>query len=151
MSGPVDPDWPAGARDLVQRSRVARLATVDEDGWPHVLPVCYALVGNLVYSVVDAKPKREALRLKRLRNIAANSHVALVVDVYDDDWSRLAWVLLRGDARLVADEVEYGRAVRALRRRYAQYETMPLRVETNPMIRIDVVRVGSWRHGPSGV
>ena len=103
--------WPAGAVELLDESRVARLATCDALNTPHVIPVCYARLRDRVYSVVDAKPKRNPLGLKRLRNIAENPRVALIVDRYDDDWSRLAWVLLHGRAVVVGDEREYGDAL----------------------------------------
>ena len=81
--------------------RVARLATADANGVPHAVPVCYALLGDNLYVTIDKKPKRSDGRaLRRLRNIVENPHVAVVVDRYDEDWSRLAWVMLRGRAEI---------------------------------------------------
>ena len=100
--------------------RVARLATADANGAPHVVPVCYALVGDNLYVTIDEKPKRAGVRaMKRLRNIDENPNVAVVVDRYDDDWSRLAWVMLRGRAEILDDGDEHDRAQAALRERYS--------------------------------
>ena len=89
-------------RQFVESQRIAHLATADAAGVPHVIPVCYALAGDSVYITIDDKPKRQqGTPLKRLRNIAENRFVAFVVDNYDDhDWSRLCWVLLRGQAEI---------------------------------------------------
>ena len=84
-------------RRFVESMRVARLATADANGAPHVLPVCYALLGDSLYVTIDEKPKHSDVRaMKRLRNIAENPNVAVVVDRYEEDWTRLAWVMLRG-------------------------------------------------------
>lgn len=139
--------WPTGARQFVHDARVARLATSAANNTPHVIPICFTVSGDRVYSVVDAKPKRDPVRLKRLRNIAENPSVAVVVDLYDDDWSRLEWVLMQGRALLVADKEEYDNALASLRARYRQYRTMDLELMSNPMIRIEIARVTSWAHG----
>ena len=88
-------------RAFADRHRVAHLATADAAGAPHVIPICYALVGDAFYFVVDEKPKRTRTGLKRLRNIAANPQVALVIDDYDEDWTRLAYLLVHGRAAVV--------------------------------------------------
>jgi PPOX class probable F420-dependent enzyme len=140
----------AAVRRFLEDHRVGHLATAGPDGAPHVIPVCYALDDDAVYSVADEKPKRGPAReLQRLRNIRANPRAAFVVDEYDDDWTRLAWVLVRGPARVVATLPEHRRALALLRGRYAQYERMalddPLR---NPIVRIDALRVVLWRAAP---
>ena len=132
-------------RAFAERHRVAHLATADANGAPHVIPLCYALVGDAVYFVVDEKPKRTRTGLKRLRNIAANPHVALVIDDYDEDWRRLAYLLVRGRAAVVADQAEYAAALVALRERYPQYRTMPLAFDTHPMVRIVPEQRHLWR------
>ena len=76
--------------------KVAHLATADRSGTPHVVPVCFSIEGEALYITIDAKPKRTGVPLKRLRNIAENPSAAVVVDRYDDDWTRLGWVMLRG-------------------------------------------------------
>jgi PPOX class probable F420-dependent enzyme len=125
---------------------VGHLATAGADGAPHVVPLCYARVGDRLYFVADDKPKRHGPRqLKRLANIAANPRVALVVDDYDDDWSRLAYLLLHCEAAIVTDGDEYAAALAALRQRYPQYRNMRLHVETHPMVRMLVRRWHLWR------
>ncbi len=115
---------PDEARELFATARVARLATVRSDGAPHIVPVCFAVAEGIVYSAVDGKPKRTPA-LARLRNIGSEPRVALLADHYDDDWARLWWVRLDGDARLVGGTSERERALRALTERYAQYRDSP--------------------------
>lgn len=111
---------------------------------PHAVPVCFALVGEAAYVVLDGKPKRVAPRaLARVRNILANPRAALVVDRYDDtDWSRLGWVMLRGGARIIEPGPEHARALDALRARYPQYREMAL--SDSPMIALDIAKVTAW-------
>lgn len=130
-------------RGFVETMRVARLATADSNGVPHVVPVCYAMVGDSLYVTVDEKPKRsDARAMKRLRNIAENANVAVVVDRYDEDWSRLAWVMLRGRAEILDHGDEHDRAQAALRDRYPQYREM--RLEPLPVIALRIDRVAAW-------
>jgi PPOX class probable F420-dependent enzyme len=131
--------------------RVARLATADAAGAPHVVPFCYARDGDRFYFVIDDKPKRGApLQLKRMRNIAINPQVAFVIDDYDDDWHRLAYVLVRGHAVVVGGRDEYDRILAALRARYPQYRVMPLAFATHPMVRITTQHAHLWRARSSG-
>lgn len=124
--------------------RVGHLATVDAHGRPHNVPVCFAVSGGRLYIAIDEKPKRaEPAELRRVRNVRANPAVCLVVDDYDDDWSRLAWLQVRGEAALVADTGERAAALAALRDRYPQYRTMAL--ESRPLLGITPVRVVAWR------
>lgn len=123
-------------RTFAERHRVAHLATAAADGMPHVIPVCYVLMREHFYFVVDDKPKRTRRQLKRLRNIAENPQVALVIDAYDEDWSRLAYLLVQGHAALVVDAGEFATVLDALRRRYRQYGEMDLRFDRHPMVRI---------------
>jgi PPOX class probable F420-dependent enzyme len=134
----------AAERRFLDARRVAHLATADGAGAPHVVPVCFALAGANVYITIDAKPKRGGGRgLKRLANIAENPAVALVADRYDDgDWSRLAWVMLRGMAEVLEAGVEHDRAQALLRARYPQYRAMAL--DGLPVIAIRVARTTSW-------
>jgi PPOX class probable F420-dependent enzyme len=132
------------ARAFLERQRLAHLATADASGAPHVVPICFALVGETLYIAIDEKPKRgDPLRLRRLRNIAETRRVAIVVDVYDDrDWSRLGFVLVRGLARVLTEGIEHERAVGALRLRYVQYRAMAL--EDRPVIAADIERITKW-------
>ncbi len=126
---------------FIQSQRVAHLATASADGRPHVVPVCFAYLDGHIYIAIDEKPKR-SLRLKRLRNIEANPQVAIVLDRYDEDWSRLAWVLVQGTAAVLDRGPEHGRAVAALREKYPQYLEMAL--EGRPVISVTAERVSSW-------
>jgi PPOX class probable F420-dependent enzyme len=138
---------PLGAeeRAFAQHHRVAHLATAGAAGTPHVIPVCYVLVRENFYFVVDDKPKRTRRQLKRLRNIAENAQVALVMDDYDEDWTRLAYLLVQGDAALVSDREEYAAVLDLLRQRYAQYRQMNLLFERHPMVRIQPQSCHLWR------
>ena len=123
--------------------RTARLATADAGGAPHVVPVCYALVDDSFCVTIDEKPKHPNVRaMKRLRNIAENPAVAAVIDRYDEDWSRLAWVMLRGRAEILDDGAEHHLAQAALRERYPQYRAM--RLEPLPVIALRIARVNAW-------
>lgn len=130
------------------RRRVARLATADGSGKPHAIPVCFAGPPGLgaLYIPLDEKPKSGSpRRLKRVRNILDNPSVALIADRYDEDWSLLAYVLLRGRAELVepGDAAgEHEAAVRLLRGKYRQYERM--RIEEQPVIAIRPERAAAW-------
>ena len=136
------------ARRFVEAMRVARLATADAHGVPHALPVCYALIGDNLYVTIDEKPKRAGVRtMKRLRNVEENPNAAVVVDHYDEDWSRLAWVMLRGRAEILDDGDEHARAQAALRERYPQYHTM--RLEALPVIALRIGRVNAWGAFPA--
>src|SRR5262249_2646492 len=117
----------AAAGRFLQSQRVAHLATANAEGKPHVIPVCFAMLDDRVYIVIDEKPKRGSpLALRRVRNLLENPRVALVADAYDEDWSKLGFVLLHGSARLIADGEEHARALAALRARYVQYRAMSL-------------------------
>jgi PPOX class probable F420-dependent enzyme len=133
------------ARGLLDRSRIAHLATADVQGRPHVIPLCFARMGNVIVFVVDEKPKRPGKTLKRMRNIAENPTVALVVDVYDEDWRRLEYALVHGRAEVVEDLGERHRAIDALRERYPQYRSMALDAPHNQVVRIAPTRVHHWR------
>jgi PPOX class probable F420-dependent enzyme len=140
---------PAWAAELLRDSRVARLGTADRAGRPLVVPVCYAFDGRACYSAIDAKPKRVAARdLRRVRNIEANPHVSLVVDRYDENWSRLAWVIVEGRADLVTDGPVRAMAVDLLLDKYAQYRTLGLDQEVATIIRVTPERALAWRYGP---
>ena len=138
---------PAWALALLRDARVGRLATADAAGRPLVVPVCYAADSARIYSAVDAKPKATR-NLRRLRNIADNPQVSLVVDVWDEDWSRLAWVRMQGDASVVAEEAEYAAAVAALRAKYPQYKDARFAPASHPLIRVAIARVTAWQARP---
>lgn len=139
--------WTGETRRFLEAHRVGHLATAGGDGTPHVVPVCYALDDAAVYVVADLKPKRGPARaLQRLRNVRVNPRAAFVVDDYDDDWTRLAWVLVRGAAGELDDPAAHARALGLLRARYAQYRTMALDDPAkHPILRIVAERVVHWR------
>lgn len=128
-------------RRRVGQARVARLATVDGQGRPHVVPICFALADDVLYSAVDSKPKRSP-RLKRLENIRANPNVTVLVDHYEDDWSRLWWVRLRGRGRVLEGGEERDRALALLADKYPQYRAQPL---VDAVIAIDLDEWREWR------
>ena len=129
-------------RRFVDAGRVGRLATADPHGAPHVVPVCYAREGTTLFITIDEKPKRTDRPLQRLRNIAANPAVALVVDRYDEDWRRLGWVMMRGRAEILHGGAEHAAAQHLLRARYPQMAGMAL--ESLPVIAIRIARVNAW-------
>jgi len=128
------------ARRRLTGARHVRLATVSEDGKPHVVPIVFAHDGDMLYFAVDSKPKRTS-NLKRLKNIAANPAVAVLADHYDDDWTKLWWVRADGTARIVTDEAEAQHAIDLLTHRYRQYEaTRP----GGPVVAIHIDRLTGW-------
>jgi len=135
----------ATVRDFLTFARIGHLATANAAGVPHNVPLCFWFDGARFYFAIDEKPKRgRALALRRMRNIAANPNVALVVDHYEEHWSNLAYVLIHGYAGVVDDREEYLLALRHLRDKYTQYRAMALSIENNPVVRIDPTRVHVW-------
>lgn len=130
-------------RARVESARVARLATIGAEGRPHLVPICFALEEDVVYSAVDEKPKRRR-GLKRLENIRAHPDVTMLVDHYEEDWSRLWWVRLDGTARILDSGPEYDRALALLLEKYDQYRAEPPR---GPVIAIRVERWRAWSAG----
>lgn len=131
------------ARRLFAGAPVARLATVDPAGRPHLVPVVFAVSGDGIVTAVDRKPKRSA-HLRRLHNIAVHPAVCLLVDVYDDDWERLWWVRADGGAHVLPPDASdgYAAAVELLRQKYPQYRHQP---PDGPVIVITVQRWRGWR------
>jgi PPOX class probable F420-dependent enzyme len=129
-------------REQVRKARVARLATLDEAGRPHLVPICFVLDGETLYSAVDEKPKRSK-RLKRIENIRRHPEVSVLVDHYEEDWSRLWWVRLDGAAEVLDDGLERERALALLAAKYDQYRGEP------PTGAVIAVRIEAWRgwHG----
>ena len=128
---------------FIERRRVAHLATADGTGQPHVLPICFAVAGGAIFTAIDEKPKRvDASSLRRVRNILADPRVSLVWDHYEENWTRLAWLQLRGTAELVEAAAERAAALAALRDRYPQYRGMDL--EARPLIKVTPRRVRWW-------
>jgi PPOX class probable F420-dependent enzyme len=129
-------------RRFLELSRVAHLATADQAGVPHLVPVCFCLEALSLYITVDEKPKRTDIPLKRVRNILENPAVAVSVDRWDEDWTRLGWIMLRGPAEILADGDEHDTAQERLRLRYPQYRSMDL--GPLPVIAVRIRRVLAW-------
>jgi PPOX class probable F420-dependent enzyme len=131
---------------FLDTSRVGHLATADTVGMPHLIPVCYAIAaradGATLYITIDEKPKRRDIPLKRVRNILENPQAAFVVDRWDEDWTQLGWVMLRGQAEILYDGAEHDEAQALLIARYPQYRSMSL--AELPVIALRIVRVTSW-------
>ena len=127
----------------LNEARVGRLATVDEQGRPHLVPIVFAYENSILYTPIDAKPKSQPPgRLRRVRNIAANANVQVLVDHYEEDWSQLRYLQLRGTAALMTAGEELERAVELLEAKYAQYGDMPL--AGRPVIKIKIERAVQW-------
>jgi PPOX class probable F420-dependent enzyme len=132
--------------DLARRvaaARVARLATIDPDGRPHVVPICFALAEGVLYSAVDRKPKRSR-DLRRLRNLRERGWATVLVDHYEEDWSALWWVRLRGRARVLEDGDESREALALLAGKYPQYRREP---PPGPVVAVDVTEWRAWTGG----
>jgi PPOX class probable F420-dependent enzyme len=127
-------------RERVAGARVARLATIDPDARPHLVPIVFVLDGDTLYTAVDAKPKRSR-RLRRIENARERPGVTVLVDHYDEDWRRLWWVRLRGRARVLDAGDEADRALRRLVAKYEQYRTDP---PGTPVLAIDVDEWRAW-------
>lgn len=129
------------ARRRFAAARVAHLATVRSDGRPHLVPIVFALEGDVVYSIADPKPKR-GLDLLRHRNIIANPAVSLLVDEYEESWERIWWVRADGQGRVAEAGSERDLAIRLLRAKYPQYETWTTPFGAATVIQLD--RLSSW-------
>ena len=128
------------ARRRLESARVARLATVSADGLPHVVPVTFAIDGDHIYTAVDAKPKTTR-DLMRLRNLRANSKVAVLADHFAEDWSQLWWARADGEASVLDDAAQMAAPIRLLARRYQQYQD---NAPPGPVIAIRVERWTGW-------
>ena len=129
------------ARRRMATARVGRLASIGPNGRPHVVPICFAVAGARVVSVIDQKPKR-TVQVRRLENVRRNPDVQLVVDHYDDDWSALWWVRISGRGRVVDGGATREEVIDLLGRKYRQYrEHRP----TGPVLVIDITQISSWQ------
>jgi PPOX class probable F420-dependent enzyme len=130
----------ATARRRFAQARVARLATLTADFRPHLVPCCFALERDTVYSAVDAKPK-STLALRRLQNIRANPVASLLVDHYEEEWSALWWVRVDGSGRVVESGRENDRALGSLAAKYPQYRAA---APPGPVVAVDIDRWRAW-------
>jgi PPOX class probable F420-dependent enzyme len=134
-------------QQFVREHRIARLATVGSERQPAVVPICYAFDGQRIYTPIDEKAKSVDDRsLRRVRNVESNPRVALVIDDYSEDWSKLAYVLISGIAEIVdPTDIEHARAVELLRSKYPQYRTMA--IEQRILIKITPTKIKRWGVG----
>ena len=139
----VERRTPIDQKEIARRlhsARSATLGTVDDRGRPHLVPIVFAYDEGRIYNAVDHKPK-STYRLKRLRNVAANPHVSVLVDHYDDDWSRLWWIRVDGTAEVVGSGPRFRRALALLADKYADYVAQP---PPGPIIEVRVENVRAW-------
>ena len=127
-------------RHRIKTAMVGRLATISPEGRPQMVPITFAPADGSLYFAVDQKPKRTR-HLQRLRNIAANPYVSVLVDHYEDDWSALWWVRVDGTARILEEGAEFEEAVSLLTARYEQYRSNR---PAGPVVEIKVERMTGW-------
>jgi len=127
-------------RRRINGAMVARLATVGRDGRPHIVPITFALDDNTIYFAIDFKPKKTA-DLQRLRNIEANPSVSVLVDHYEEDWTKLWWVRADGSARIVIDGAMFEKGIALLTQRYAQYRSAR---PAGPVVPVAIERITGW-------
>lgn len=128
----------------MDRQRVARLSTVDAQGWPHIVPIVFALDGQRLYTPIDKKTKRvKPDHLQRVRNIQENPQVTVLFDEYDEDWRKLVWVQIHGMAIFLEAGLDREVGIALLIMRYSQYRTLSL--AERPVIAITVQDTVSWR------
>jgi|ERR1041385_5199425 PPOX class probable F420-dependent enzyme len=136
--------------DFLSRARVGRLATADAAGQPHVIPIVFATDGERIYTAIDKKPKRRAAsQLKRVRNLLENPKIAFVVDHYEEDWTKLRWVFVKGTGTLLESGEAYRTGIRLLEGKYPQYRQMPL--TDRPLILIMPLEITSWHSTPDTI
>ena len=138
---------PHEARSRFAQARVARLATADANGVPHIVPIVFAVDGDRIVTAIDGKRKRGGA-LRRVENITVNSRVSVLVDHYDEDWSHLWWVRADGRGRMLSPGADADTALTLLRRRYQHYGTVAL---TGPVLVIEVDRWSGWTAGETVV
>jgi PPOX class probable F420-dependent enzyme len=139
------PSWPPGTADRLALARVGRLATVTASGEPHVVPVCFAAAGGRLWTAVDAKPKTTRA-LRRLENVRTGGRASLLVDHYEEDWSRLWWIRVDAVATVHEAGPGTGAALDALAAKYEQYRADP---PAGPLIALAPERWRSWAAVPS--
>jgi PPOX class probable F420-dependent enzyme len=132
--------------ELLTLERVAHLATADQYARPHVVPIVFVYEHPFVFTPIDAKPKSvdDWRDLRRIRNVETNGRASVLVDVYHENWSRIAWVRIDGVADILTTGDDHRHALNLLAAKYTQYEGMPL--GEAPVIRVRIEHVSQW-HG----
>lgn len=132
-------------KDTIISQRIGRLATVDKIGKPLVLPVCFTLLGDIIYTPIDKKPKKVATNdLRRLKNISVNPNVSIVFDKYYEDWTRLYYIIVEGHASVINEGEEYKHSLMSLVQKYNQYRKMGLLELGLPVIKIEPKKIICW-------
>jgi PPOX class probable F420-dependent enzyme len=140
---------PAAVAGFISEGRVGRLGTADRTGQPLVVPICYAFDGRALFSAIDTKPKAErGDKLKRVRNIRENAKVSVVIDRYEEDWTRLCYVIIQGEARLLTGGSDFARGADLLIAKYPQYQAMGLDRDAGLMIKVEPAKVTHWQFQP---
>jgi PPOX class probable F420-dependent enzyme len=138
---------PVSIAGFIAEGRVGRLATADPSGQPFVVPICYAFDGAALFSAIDAKPKTPGRgELKRIRNIRENPRVSVVIDRYDEEWTRLRYVIIQGKAEILTTGAAFSHGVDLLLAKYPQYRSMGLDRDAGLMIRVEPGRVTAWQY-----
>jgi PPOX class probable F420-dependent enzyme len=129
---------------FISRARTATLGTIADDGRPRLVPICFVLDGDVLFTPIDEKPKQagDPRRLARIHDVERRADVTVLVDRWDENWDHLAWLRIDGRAALAEDPADRARAIAALRAKYPQYAAHDL--EHRPLIRIAIERVRSW-------
>jgi PPOX class probable F420-dependent enzyme len=137
----------ARSKELLLLSRVGHLATADQYARPHVVPIVFVYEENVLYTPIDAKRKsvEEWRDLRRIRNIETNGRASVLVDIYTENWSKLAWVRMDGVAEILTEGDDHRHALGLLAAKYKQYEGIPLR--DAPVIRLRIEHVAEWQAG----
>lgn len=131
---------PEEARQRLRTAKVARLATITPRDRPHIVPCCFVLATEVIYSGIDGKPK-SGPALQRVANLRSRSRFTLLVDHYEEDWSQLWWVRVDGRGRIVDHEHERQEAVRLLTEKYPQYHDVPI---PGPVLALEIEAVTAW-------
>jgi len=136
--------------EFIEKARVARLATVDNTLKPHLVPVVFVFDGNHFFIPIDHKRKSvKPQRLRRIKNLQDNSDVALLIDVYSEDWTKLAFVMIQGKASIITNRTQWNTDVKEaynkLTSKYMQYQKIGL---SEMCIIIKPEKIVSWAANP---
>ena len=131
-------------KEFIHNHEIAHLSTVDKNGNPHIVPIVYAYDGDLVYTPIDSKPKKiEGTEIQRVKNIRNNSSVSVVIDDYSENWDKLSWVQIRGNAELTTEGPLFDKGADLIINKYPQYAEMDLNISM--IIVVNPKRIVSWR------
>ena len=133
--------------EILEAARIGRMATVDNNGMPHIVPICFVYISGLIYTPIDKKPKTTSVNsLKRIQNISSNPNVSFLIDKYYEDWDRLYYLKISATSVLIDSGDEYENALMSLCEKYPQYQDMDLLNLGLPVIKITPLKIVSWGH-----